>query len=336
MELLLVTIRGLEEAVKEEARVRGLAVIPFDVKSRVLVRGNLEKALGMRTISAVCRVIGYGETGTELRELRQTVRGILREAEEREGPVRVRAYVFGDCYSRREVERVVSREVKRVWRVEADPRASRELQVDVDCHSGVTCLSMRVKVFSGRREYYVERHPQSLNPLIAAALSWYSGVGEGDLVYDPMCGAGTIPVEFALSRGCTCIASDVSSVFVRGARENAGRAGVDVEFFVADVASPPVNVEAVDLLATDPPRRLGDASRSIRSVLELGVSRVSLVTPYLSMASNLAWEGGYGVRRLVKTFQGGEPVYLLVMEKEGEIRLALSRTHSTCPPPLYI
>lgn len=323
MKLLLVTVGGLEEAVAREAEARGLRVLGTPMRSRVLVEGDVDSAASLRTVSAICSLLGIGEIAEEgLRGLRLAVREALRAGGSVEGPVSVRAYVFGRCFPARTVELVASREVRRVMGVETDPSADRTVQVDVDCRRGRVYASLRiVSPASGRRPYYVRRHPRSLNPLIAASVPWLVGVRGDDLLYDPMCGSGTIPIESSLSRGCRCIGSDVNPKYVNAARENARHAHAPVDFFVADAANPPLDPSLVDLAATDPPRSpLSVALRATRAVLRASYGRVALVTPHLSLSIDIARELGYAVEEMWRTFQGGDMVYILVLRRPRQQR----------------
>ena len=67
-----------------------------------------------------------------------TIRGlegaVAREAGvDIEGPVSVRAYVYGRCFPTRVVEFVASREIRHVAGVETRPSVDRPVKVDVDC-----------------------------------------------------------------------------------------------------------------------------------------------------------------------------------------------------------
>lgn len=141
------------------------------------------------------------------------------------------------------------------------------------------------------RRYYVFKHPHALNPLLAAVISL---LAPADSVYDPCCGSGTIPIEYALaSRDTEVLCSDVRMEYAKGARRNSDEAGVQVEAFTADLFHCPL-VRCVELLATDPPRKLNVAAayRYLRTVLSLAssiASKAVLVTPHRD-ASLLAAE----------------------------------------------
>ncbi len=317
MRLLLVTIRGLEEAVKKESQFRSLSPISTDLKSRVLVEGSLDDALRLRTVSAVCCLLGVAKLrGSGLRALRLAIRETLKGASlPGETPVEVRAYVFGEGYTERIASAVAAREVKRVLKAEVKSHAPLTLQIDVFCDRGEVYVSLReTKRGLDRRAYYIRKHPQSLNPIIAAALPWLAGMRETDVLYDPMCGAGTIPIEAALTLGCRALGSDSNRTYIAAARDNARTAGVDLEFFVADAGSPPLSPSAVDLVACDPPRKpFRKALQALKLLVEQGYRKLAVVTPYLLQLTSYARSQGYSIESLVRTFQGTERIYIVLL-----------------------
>jgi 23S rRNA G2445 N2-methylase RlmL len=104
-----------------------------------------------------------------------------------------------------------------------------------------------------RRAYKVSTGPGTLHPPVAAALVAIGAPAVGTLA-DPFCGDGTIAIEAALARPQLRVtATDVDPGRVRNARENAGRAGVDIGLRLADAAALPDPVADVDAIITNPP-----------------------------------------------------------------------------------
>jgi len=318
MRILLTTLEGLEEVAALEARMLGLREVEVKGRSLLVAEGSLSEALRMRTVDSVSEVLCERRLGgTSLRDLRLAVRECLRclKGAVEGGEVRVRAWVRGRGVGRRALELVAAREAVRVLGVRASPRARRVLRVYL-LEGGTLLLALQANEGPLHlRSYYVYRHPQALNPLIAAAIPL---IAPASSVYDPCCGSGTIPIEYALARPQAEVAcSDVVREHVRGALTNAGRAGVTLDAFVADLFHSPL-AGWVELVAANPARGFGEAYAHIRAVVRLAAERASrlcLVTPYKMVAQREAEEAGFRLAKWVPTYQGGRRVSLLLFER---------------------
>ncbi|MEN3611423.1 methyltransferase domain-containing protein [Plantactinospora sp. ZYX-F-223] len=103
-----------------------------------------------------------------------------------------------------------------------------------------------------RRAYRRMSRPGSLHPPVAAALVRLAGPRDGDLLLDPCCGAGTIPVEATRSdRALSIVGGDIDPAVVAIAAGN-GR-GTPVGWVVADAGRIPLPDGVVDLVVTNPP-----------------------------------------------------------------------------------
>jgi tRNA (guanine6-N2)-methyltransferase len=95
-----------------------------------------------------------------------------------------------------------------------------------------------------RRAYRVATVPGSVHPPLARALALLAG----QPFVDPLCGAGTIPIEGALA-GLATRGSDADPRAIEAARRNAAAAGLDVPFSVAEAAE----LGPVECIVTNPP-----------------------------------------------------------------------------------
>lgn len=105
-----------------------------------------------------------------------------------------------------------------------------------------------------RRAYKQDTTKGTLHPPVAAAMARLLTPRSGDLMLDPFCGDGTIPIEFAMT--CTdalITASDLDPTRVRNTRVNAERAGTSLRVEVADAGRLSLDAGSVDILATNPP-----------------------------------------------------------------------------------
>jgi 23S rRNA G2445 N2-methylase RlmL len=97
-----------------------------------------------------------------------------------------------------------------------------------------------------RRPWKVASVPGTLHPPVAAAMVRLSGLGPGDLVADPCCGAGTVLVESPVAG----VGSDVAGV--AAARVNAHHRR-DIAWLTADARRLPYPDASVDHIVTNPP-----------------------------------------------------------------------------------
>ncbi|RLF06395.1 MAG: hypothetical protein DRK00_01785 [Thermoprotei archaeon] len=319
MKLLLTTLKGLEEAASMEARMRGLKLVSVLEPSLLIVEGEVEAALKLRTVDSVSEVLCLARVEDYTpRSIRSTLRRCFREVGEERltGELRVKAWVRVRGVSRRIIELIAAREAERVFKVEANPRARSTMRIYL-CADGTLLAARQLNTEPLHlRRYYVFKHPRALNPLLAAVIPI---LAPAESVYDPCCGSGTIPIEYSLAiRDAEVLCSDINVENVRGVRVNAGEAGACVEPFTADLFRCPL-VRDVDLLATNPPRGGGVAYayKYLRAVLRLAAARASkasLVTPYKQAALLAAERAKLRLIRDVATFQGGQRVHLLFFE----------------------
>ena len=108
-----------------------------------------------------------------------------------------------------------------------------------------------------RREYKRDAERGTLHPPIGAVLARFLAAGPSEVVVDPFCGDGTIPIEVATSSPRADVrGSDRDPLRVRNAVTNAARAGVPVPVTVADAGRVDLEDGTVDVLATNPPWNL--------------------------------------------------------------------------------
>jgi tRNA G10 N-methylase Trm11 len=81
-----------------------------------------------------------------------------------------------------------------------------------------------------------------------------AGLRTGQVLLDPCCGSGTIPVEASLLRpNGRVVGADINIHALASARSNVARAGVDASLCRADASEPPFARGTVDRLVTNPP-----------------------------------------------------------------------------------
>ncbi|HTK77550.1 MAG TPA: methyltransferase domain-containing protein [Gemmataceae bacterium] len=116
------------------------------------------------------------------------------------------------------------------------------------------------------RDYKAEHRPASLRPSVAAAMVWLAGASPGNVVLDPMCGAGTILCEqvvIARQRKAgevVVIGGDHDRDAVRAGAVNLRRVGPPPRLAKWDARRLPLPDQSVDRVITNPPfgKQLGD------------------------------------------------------------------------------
>lgn len=111
-----------------------------------------------------------------------------------------------------------------------------------------------------RRPYKAASVPGTLHPPLAAAMLLLAGAG--DVLLDPCCGAGTLPIEAARAGvAARVLGSDADPAAVAASVAN-GR-GAGVTWSVADAGALPLRDGAVDRLVVNPPwaRQVGPRAR---------------------------------------------------------------------------
>lgn len=180
-----------------------------------------------------------------------------------------------------------------------------------------------------RRGYRVYDHPAALKPTLATAMLYISGTRDKQVIVDPMCGGGTIPIEAALlHEDAVIIGTDINPVHIQGAKYNAIVAGVaeKIEFKQWDARRIHELISGVDHMVLNPPYgiRYGDPwsiRRLYRKFLEsswraLGDGgRLTIITTEFNYIHRIIGEVGYRVVHERTVFHGNLYPHIMVLEK---------------------
>jgi 23S rRNA G2445 N2-methylase RlmL len=272
-------VPGLEEIAAAELRSAGARVVV--VLSRIDKRDgmvlfdapDLSRVMSCGTIEDVYAVVldapTGGGRGAPGRLARSLERGLLERAlsahhalrpGKRGRSYRVVARVAGaHPFRREEVEAAFAKRLDALlgkW-VPAREGAALELWVHVVGERTIAGVRLSDDTLAGRR--YKRAHvPASLKPTVARALAIMAEVRAGDVVVDPMCGAGTVVREAAEQQRAhskgqssgSCVGGDVDAAAIEAARVNVGRAG---ELAVWDARRLPLRDGCVDIVISNPP-----------------------------------------------------------------------------------
>src|SRR2546421_4480232 len=144
----------------------------------------------------------------------------------------VGSFVGRRNYTRFDIEEVVGDAIGarngltlRRMRERVPPLPDLSFRVHLDGSAGLVALRLAAAPL-WQRSYKLRSVPGSLHPPLAYAMTRVAGLAPGQVLVDPFCGAGTIPIEAALAgEGTRVIAMDLSEEAVAATVENAARAG---------------------------------------------------------------------------------------------------------------
>jgi len=158
-------------------------------------------------------------------------------------------------YLRRDAARALARGLAGVfpdsWKP-AEQNASVEVWLTIDQATAV--CGLRLSDASMRHRTYKQEHqPASLRPTIAAAMVRLARAGPGQLLVDPMCGAGTILAEqLAMDRRVRVLGGDIERSAVRMTQSNLLRLG-EPDILWWDARWLPLPDASVDHIVSNPP-----------------------------------------------------------------------------------
>ena len=170
-----------------------------------------------------------------------------------------------------------------VARTDAGSAGESDLTVRLFLRGPVAVAALRLGARPlHRRAYKQDTGPGTLHPPLAAALARLTAPAGGEHVLDPFCGDGTLAIEAALAYpDARVTGTDIDPARVANARANAQRAGVAVEFAVADAGEADAgrdarpddvraaDVRAADVVLTNPPWNLAvDAAGTLAGSLD--------------------------------------------------------------------
>jgi 23S rRNA G2445 N2-methylase RlmL len=146
------------------------------------------------------------------------------------------------------------------WR-HAEENAAVEVWLTI--HEATAVCGLRLSDRSMRHRTYKEEHrPASLRPTVAAAMVRLAGAHHGEVMVDPMCGAGTILAEqLAVTRRGTIrvLGGDLDVEALRTARANLRPFG-EPDLVRWDATLLPLGDHGIDCLISNPPfgKQLGE------------------------------------------------------------------------------
>ena len=268
-------IRGLEQVVATEISTR--------LNGRVAELGHRDvlfecdeptRAVHLRSADDVyllaATISGVGRTKAGLSQLGSRISDQLdatlklrpfAELRSRRLPISVTASFLGRRnFTRFDIEDAVGAVLSRMIgapyhsrRSGRPPLSSAEWRIHLAGGRGLLGLRIAPRPLH-RRGYKTWTVPGTTHPPLAAAMVMLATPPPGSVVWDPACGAGTIPIEAAaLDVGLRAFGSDSNPAAVRAATDNALAGGFPATFLSADLAQIPVRRGVVGCLVSNLP-----------------------------------------------------------------------------------
>ncbi len=163
------------------------------------------------------------------------------------------------AYQRRDAGKALARGLAghfpESWRP-AEENAAVEVWLSIDEATAVCGLRLSDRGMR-HRSWKLEHRPASLRPTLAAAMIRLTAAYDGQVVLDPMCGAGTLLAEQLVAaertrRPLQVVGGDIDAGAVRAASVNLRRLGV-VSLASWDATRLPLVNTSVDHVVSNPP-----------------------------------------------------------------------------------
>ncbi|MFN4336175.1 MAG: THUMP domain-containing protein [Candidatus Nitrosocaldus sp.] len=202
-----------------------------------------------------------------------------------------------------------------------------EIRVDVVGEQCIVDIALTRESLH-KRGYRMFDHPAALKASIAYAMIRLAEPSEGNILVDPMCGSGTIPIEAALYMPRLEIYGfDVNAIYIMYARANAEHAGVGerIRFMQYDCRMLDM-ILTPDRIVTNPPygirmepsigikRLYRDFARaSYRTMVDGG--RIVIITLKHGMMKDILSSTGFVITKDMPVMHGDLWTHIVVGEK---------------------
>jgi tRNA G10 N-methylase Trm11 len=175
----------------------------------------------------------------------------------------------------------------------------------------------------------IETHPTPLLPPIAYSMIRLASPKNAELLVDPMCGCGTIPIMAALEwKNLNVLGSDISSDYIACAKRNAETLGIGklVNFTVSAIADLGGEVADANIIAVNPPYGIAVKTQNeIGGVYDILLEkaskvlvkggRIAIVSPYPRIVEKLGSKWMFKMKSILNIREGELPRAIHIMQK---------------------
>ncbi len=263
MRFILETPVGVEDIVKKEVRekIGRVKFIPFNFRGHVVFESKIkkyEKLFSLRSIHNAGILLDFFlMRKPEISEIRKKLERIDFSIINEFGKFRASTSRYGKHnFKSIDVSRVVGEIVHERYKAEVDLE-NYDVIVKTKIIGRYCIVSLVLKNFLNRRDYFVFNHPAMIDAALAYSMVRLVKPKKRNVLLDPMCGSGTIPIEAAIEykNKIKIAGMDVSRMFIEGAKKNARAASVSdfIEFKVGDCRELDKYFSSVDRIVSNPP-----------------------------------------------------------------------------------
>jgi 23S rRNA G2445 N2-methylase RlmL len=267
MKLLLTTNPGIEDIVKKEIEENFTAKFSrfMNLQGRVLVetgKKNLKKVFNLHSIYHIIKFVSQFEispTQKGLKQIYEKLKKLYIEELENSKTFRVTSQRIGEHdFTSIQVQKFAGQAIVDKYNKKVD---LKNFDVNVICDViGSKCFVgvQLTKESLHKRFKRIFNHPAAIKAPLAYAMLRLAEIKKNDILLDPFCGGGTIPIEAALvyNGKINIYASDINEKFLKGAKQNAksAKVGKYIKFKIANARklNKFYNIK-IDKIVTNPP-----------------------------------------------------------------------------------
>jgi 23S rRNA G2445 N2-methylase RlmL len=187
-------------------------------------------------------------------------------------------------YRRMDLEKSIAKAIKAgtkgAWRLGGE---DADIEIWANLMSRDFVCGLRLSDASMRHRDYKELHiPASLRPSVAAALAWVAKPDPGDILLDPLCGAGTVLIERGMmGPHRLLLGGDLDPVAIAAAAANIGRKHKPRQLFEWNAERLPLQDESVNKIVSNLPfgKTIGKPSELPRQYRRMMDEFARVLTP---------------------------------------------------------
>ncbi len=281
---LVTTNPGIEDIVIQEVKekIGAKAKKFFGLRGRVLIEVSESKQKEILKLRSIYHVIKYvdkfeiNKSNKGLQDIYTKIKSIEIEELKNSQSFRVTAERFGNHeFTSIDIQKYAGKAIVEKYGKKVDLK-NYETEVICDVIGKWCFVGIKLTRESLHKTRYrkVFEHPAGIKPPLAYAMIRLSGLRESEILLDPFCGGGTIPIEAAQTFGekIKILASDINPKYIEGAKLNAKEAGVIdlIEFKVADARELekyfPEYRGKVNRIVTNPPYGIRMKKRGLKDL----------------------------------------------------------------------
>jgi 23S rRNA G2445 N2-methylase RlmL len=262
MKFLVTCDPGLEDIAENEikhsdkrARVEGF----FDFQGKLLVDSKYKKLMGLHSIHHVIKLLKtfYLKEAT-LEEIKKVLIKVEIPQMKNVQTFRVTSQRFGQHdFTSIDMQKIAGEVFLEKYKKKVDLE-NYDLNIRFDLVGKFGYVGLQLTDDSLYKRYTKPfNHIAAIKSTIAYAMIVLSGIEKGEVMLDPMCGSGTIPMEVAslFKTKVKIIAGDIDERCVKGSIKNAMLNNLDkyIEFRKIDATKLEDYVSSVNKIITNPP-----------------------------------------------------------------------------------